>query len=314
VRELLFAGGGTIAFKTAETGAGLLGQGLDLVILDEAALIREEAWQRDLRPALSDRQGRALFISTPRGQNWFWHAWLRGQDPEQTDWQSWRFPTSANPRIAASEIEEARGLLPSRIFEQEYLAEFLADGGAVFRNVAACATVPEGLPPHPARRYTMGVDWGRSDDFTALAVLDTEYRQIVHIERFNQIGWTLQRGRLAVLAAKWKPETILAEENSMGGPNIEALQREGLPVRPFMTTPASKGPLIEALALAFEQERIGILNDPVLVGELQAYSMERLPSGVFRYSAPAGMHDDTVIATALAWHAGTHRRGGRMVR
>jgi len=39
-----------------------------------------------------------------------------------------------------------------------------------------------------------------------------------------------------------------------------------------------------------------------LVSELQAYTMERLPSGRFRYSAPAGMHDDTVIALALAWH------------
>ena len=59
--------------------------------------------------------------------------------------------------------------------------------------------------------------------------------------------------------------------------------------------------MIDALAMAFEQGAIRILNDPVLVGELQAYEMERLPSGMLRYSAPEGMHDDTVIALALAW-------------
>lgn len=70
----------------------------------------------------------------------------------------------------------------------------------------------------------------------------------------------------------------------------------------FQTTAQSKGPLIDSLALAFEKAEISVLNDPVLMGELQAYTLERLPSGRFRYGAPEGMHDDTVIALALAWH------------
>jgi len=67
------------------------------------------------------------------------------------------------------------------------------------------------------------------------------------------------------------------------------------------TTPSSKPPLIEALALAIERGEIGLINEPKLVNELQAYTMERMPSGSFRYTAPGGMHDDLVIATALAW-------------
>lgn len=69
---------------------------------------------------------------------------------------------------------------------------------------------------------------------------------------------------------------------------------------PFTTTAQSKGPLIESLALAFEQDDIAIQPEPVLLDELQAYSLERLASGRYRYNAPPGMHDDTVIALALA--------------
>ena len=68
-------------------------------------------------------------------------------------------------------------------------------------------------------------------------------------------------------------------------------------------TNASKGNMVEALGLAFERGDIRILPDPVLVGELQAYEMERLPSGMTRYSAPDGMHDDCVMSLALAWQA-----------
>lgn len=71
-------------------------------------------------------------------------------------------------------------------------------------------------------------------------------------------------------------------------------------------TAASKGPLIEALALAIERRDLALLPDDTLLGELAAYGMERLSGGGFRYSAPPGLHDDTVIALALAWHAARH--------
>ena len=81
-----------------------------------------------------------------------------------------------------------------------------------------------------------------------------------------------------------------------------------------MTTIATKTVIIETLALAFERGDVRILADPVLIGELQAYEMERLPSGLMRYSAPEGMHDDTVMALALAWAVVAEpARGGTMV-
>lgn len=312
MRRLDVAGGGVIRVRSGRDPDGLRGAGLDLAVLDEAAYLHPDVWRAAIRPALADRRGEALFLSTPRGRNWFWGVWMNGQSAAHPDWMSWRFPTAANPLIDPAEIEAARASLPERVFREEYLAEFQDDGGLVFRRVEACATVDVGEQPRAGARYVFGVDWAREDDFTCIAVLDADRRRLVALDRFNEIGWSLQRGRLAALADRWQPEAIWAEANSIGGPNIEALQAEGLPVIPFTTTATSKGPLIEALALALERDELAILRDPALLGELGAYRLERLPSGRFRYGAPPGGHDDCVIALALAWHGA--QQGGVGIR
>ena len=89
----------------------------------------------------------------------------------------------------------------------------------------------------------------------------------------------------------------------MGGPLIEQLQREGLPVYPFDTNNTSKAQAVEALALAFERGTIRIPNDAVLIGELQAFESKPLPSGMMRYEAPSGGHDDIVMALAIAFYS-----------
>jgi hypothetical protein len=93
---------------------------------------------------------------------------------------------------------------------------------------------------------------------------------------------------------------IIAESNNMGGPIVEQLHRDRLPVLAFTTTNASKSAIIEALTLAFERGDIRILNDAALIGELQAFVAKSLPSGMMRYAAPEGGHDDIVIAVAIA--------------
>jgi len=124
----------------------------------------------------------------------------------------------------------------------------------------------------------------------------------VALDRFNQIDYSLQLARLTALYERFRPRAIVAEANSMGQPLIEQLQAAGLPVVPFTTTAASKQLAVDALALAFERGSIRIIPDATLISELQAYEAERLPSGMLRYGAPSGMHDDTVMALMLAWH------------
>jgi phage terminase large subunit-like protein len=127
------------------------------------------------------------------------------------------------------------------------------------------------------------------------------------MDRFNQIDYHIQAGRIQAMADRFRPDAIVAETNSIGIPMIEQLQRLGLPIVPFTTTNASKQIAIDSLALAFERGQLRIIPDPVLMAELEAFTMEKLPSGMLRYSAPSGGHDDTVMSLAFAWHGMTGR-------
>lgn len=308
-RIITLPGGGTVQVKSANKPDSLRGEGLDYLVMDECAFIQETAWTEALRPALADRQGEAMMISTPKGRNWFWRAWMRGggesshplaQDVPD-EWQSWQLPTANNPYILASEIEAARGGLPERVFRQEFLAEFIDDAGGVFRRVMDAATAVEQERAVEGHQYLIGVDWGKQNDWTVLAVVDVTDNALVAIDRFNRIDYAVQVGRLKAMFERFQPQRIIAEANSMGEPIIEQLYREDLPVQPFTTTNATKAAIVEALALAFERSTIQIVADQALVNELQGFEMERLPSGLMRYQAPAGMHDDCVMALALAW-------------
>lgn len=300
---VVYPSGGEVAIRSADNPDSLRGEGLDLLVMDECAFIQEAAWTEGLRPALSDRGGRAVFISTPKGRNWFWRAWQRGLSGGE--WQSWKLPTSDNPYISPTEIEAARQELPELVFEQEYLAEFLESQGAVFRNILACLGATAAEPEaHVGHRIVAGVDWGKHNDFTAISVLCADCMTEVAHDRFNQIDYHFQRERLATIAERWHIDQIVAESNAMGEPVIEELHRQGLPVTAFMTTPTSKPPLIESLALTFERAEVQWLRDPIWTAELEAYERTVSPqTGRSSYSAPEGMHDDTVMARALARQA-----------
>ena len=297
--------GGVIEAWSLDTPDPARGRKYKRVIVDEAALVQrlEEAWNGAIRPTLADFQGDAWFGSTPKGRNYFWQLYQRGQDPKEKEWASWKMPTAINPVIPAAEIEAAKNSVPERYFLQEFMAEFIEDSGGVFRRVAESATATEQDKPIAGHQYAMGVDWGKTADFTVLSVLDLTTCEQVKIDRSNKVDYAVQVGRLRALCERFKPTTIIAERNSMGEPLVEHLVREGLPVQPFLTTNATKAAAVEALALAFERGELRILNDPVQIGELLAFEAERLPSGLTRYAAPEGMHDDTVMALAMAWQA-----------
>ncbi len=308
--------GGTIIFRSLDNPDNVRGYTADGVVMDEAAFIKDAAWNEVLRPMLIDTGGWAWGIGTPKGSNWFHSEFQKARDHD--DYMAWQIPTRGvkvvgnelvpaphpleNPYVPFSEIVQMWRSMPERVFEQEILGVFHSDLGGVFRRVVEAATATAQDGAIGGHEYAFGVDWGRSNDYTAIAVLDVTHSEIVALDRFNQIDYSLQLARLTALYERFRPRAIVAEANSIGQPLIEQLQGQGLPVIPFMTTAASKQIAVDALALAFERGALRIIPDPVLIAELQAYEAERLPSGMLRYGAPSGMHDDTVMALMLAWH------------
>jgi phage terminase large subunit-like protein len=112
--------------------------------------------------------------------------------------------------------------------------------------------------------------------------------------------------RLEALYHRFNLDTMTIESNSIGQPVIDALVSRGLNIIPFVTTNATKMAAIQDLQAAFEHGEIKILSDPVQIIELQSFEGERTPSGSWKYGAPSGMHDDTVMAMAIAWHGIAH--------
>jgi hypothetical protein len=296
--------GGVEHFKSADNPETLRGEGLKRVVVDEAARCKREVWEEVIRPSVSDTHGSVLFGSTPKGKNWFYEIYTRGQDPLQPEFKSWKFPTSDNPMISAEDIEHARESLPLDVFNQEYLAEFLDNQAGVFRNIAACST---SAPADPIKGgvYVGGLDLARLTDFTVLTILDAKGRQ-VFIDRFNLLDWSIQKRRIIDVVTRYNA-ALLLDSTGIGDPIFEDLRDSGLNVEGYKFTSESKGKLIEALMIAFEKGEIGITTDQTQRNELDIYEYTMNRSGSVSYNAPDGYHDDCVVALALAWWQFNHR-------
>lgn len=137
-RRIDLINGGVLEGWTTEGGDPGRSRKYALAIFDEAAKDQKlkDVWQKAIRATLSDMRGEAWFYSTPRGMDDFHEFFLRGQPGahQRNGWKSWIMPTSSNPYIAPSEIEDARSELAESIFRQEYLAEFVAEAGEYFKR------------------------------------------------------------------------------------------------------------------------------------------------------------------------------------
>ena len=127
--------GSIIALRGSENPDALRGVSLSALVVDEAAYVKQEAWEMVLRPALSDQGGPAWFITTPSGLNWFYDLWEQAH--EQSDWATFSFTTIEGGNVPKEEIEAAKRTLDERTFRQEYLASFETLSGRVFPEFGA---------------------------------------------------------------------------------------------------------------------------------------------------------------------------------
>jgi len=299
---------GFIEFKSADRGAdGLLGAGLDGLVVDEASRVSRESWEKGLRPTLGDKKGRAIFISTPKGRNWFYEMWLKGQVPN-AEIKSWKYPTSSNPFFPRDEWQTIQATTPEIILRQEYLADFLEDSATVFKNLDRCYR-GELASPAEGERYSIGVDLGKSEDFTVITVMRESDCQLVHLYKINKVDWSLQKKQIKAISTLYAPNSVWIDSTGLGDPIESDLRQAGVATRNFKFTNASKQELIEQLIVAIEQGFIGIPQVPqtqFLIDELKAFTYEILPSGRLRYTAPDGLHDDGVISLGLAVKGTAH--------
>lgn len=304
--ELVDEVGGTIEFHTAGGGA-LVSIGLDWAVCDEAGKsFPERSWTEELRPALSDRQGSAMFISTPGGRGWFYRRYERGQSEDYPEWKSWRWPTYRNPHVEDSEIDSAREELPQRIFEQEYLAEFVDETGGVFSGLddhLFTSNYELPLDPDDAEPpFASGVDLARHEDYRVIVTIDSAGR-IVYFDREQGEAWPHIQREVENVHGEYPG--VVAIDASRDNKLVADLEASGIPIEPVKFSAQRKTELVENLMAAIENDEITAPEITQLRTELEVFEYDVTRAGNIRYEAPEGFHDDTVDALALAVDART---------
>ena len=311
------AGPCRVWFLSADNPDGIRGFGFRGLVVDEAAAIPVSVWNYVLRPTLAQTLGWGVFISTPAGRNWFYDMFTRGVE-RQPGFRSFTFASNVSPYFPAQEWAEARRTLPEDVFRQEYMAEFLEDSAGVFRGVDGClieriGNREEGTGLGPV---VVGCDIAKHTDWTVLVAVDAKTGRCLEMERFNQLDWPVQRERIAAFARRWRARLVM-DATGVGDPVFDDLCRVLPQVEGFRITGNSKRELVQGLMVAVEQRRVSwpVAWD-VMTAEMKRYEYEIGPTGQVSYSAPAGYHDDCVMAFALAvWGVKTFGTGpGRMLR
>jgi len=188
---LEFPRGSVVEVKSADHPDSLVGEGLDWLVFDECASCKASIWEQYLRPTLSDKNGWALFISTPRGYNWFYDLWKRGNDPDYPEWESFRFPSWDNPHLFKEDIEEARRTLSKNAFEQEYGASFTLSSGQVYSDFDESIHVLQNDQIKIDSKWTRfrSIDFGYENPFVCLYIaVDPEDRVIIYDEYYRRHG------------------------------------------------------------------------------------------------------------------------------
>ena len=171
--------GSQIALRGADNPDSLRGVFLDFCVFDEFAMIDEKAWTEVIRPALSDRQGSAMFISTPMGRNWAFDLYNRGVDKTEHSWESFTYTTLEGGNVTEAEIESARTDMDEKQFRQEYLASFETYEGVIYYNFSRANVVEAAAIP---RTVIIGMDFNVSP---AVAVCMSRTADGLHI--FDEI-------------------------------------------------------------------------------------------------------------------------------
>lgn len=303
--DIFLKSGSKINFRLATYPSieGIRGKRFNLIILDEFSLYRVNVWESIIQPTLATRNDfKVLFMSTPRGKGLFYNLYLRGLDSNSKSWKSFHLPSSANPLVNKEFLEETKKEIPDKIFKQEYLAEFQSESGVLFENIISNISTQE----HHFTRgksYYAGIDIGFQNDYTVCSVIDEE-GSLVDWLRFNECTMEDAAERLTNMLKKWNwPYTNIENNNYQGLSAIMELMGAKM-LNQHFTTSTNKKEMIEHLIHLFQTNAIKIINDKTLIQELSDFNYFYNPkTRNIYYSAPDGIHDDTVMSLGLAHYS-----------
>ena len=302
-RKELEVFGHKLDMRSADQPERIEGFGYKFIMINEAGIVlrNEYLYYNTILPMTLDFNPDVYEGGTPKGKGLFHQLAAKADDKANTDQRFFKFTSFENPYLEKDDLQQLIDEIPKSIQEQEIHANFLEDSSTVFRNITKCATA---RPQDPVKgeRYKMGVDLARLQDFTVIAVLNSKGEQ-VFMDRFTEVDWSVQKERIKYVSKLYNNAEVWLDSTGVGDPIYEDLKKDGVRVVGYHFSNTSKKQLIQNLMISTEQERIKFFGkeiSPELINELLIFEYIMTSSGLIRYGAPTGYHDDCVISLALA--------------
>ncbi len=290
--RLTFINGASWWFKSAEIPDNLYGEDVASIVIDEASRMREEA-HHALRTTITATGGPMRVIGNVKGRrNWAWRL-ARKAEAGAPGYHYARI--TAHDAIEAglfdkAELRAAEGDLPEHVFRELYFAEASDDEGNPFGVDAIRACIGP-LSTKPVRDW--GVDLAKSVDWSVAIGLD-EDGAVAAVVRFQKPWGETTR----IFGELIGHNRAFIDSTGVGDPIVEALQADAPNITGYHFTGPSKQKLMEGLSLTIQRREV-TYPEGVIVAELECFEYIYSRTGV-RYSAPEGLHDDAVMALALA--------------
>lgn len=285
-----FITGGTISFFSGENMDAPRGSDYDILIIDEASFIKDlkYGWYNSLRPLLAKTKGKVLFISTPRGKDFFFELTKKNDK----DWKNFHFTTFDNPFIDPEEIENAKQDLPSESFKQEYLAV----AGSNKNGIVSLDVIERNTLKELSKEATaiFGIDVAATTDFTSITGLSITGNMTYH-SHFQAESWVTVEDEIA----KLPQDTLkIMDISGVGKPVYDNLINRGvLNLIGVVFTSVSKPILIKELILRLEKDELQF--NEVTANELSTFEYQLHAGGRVTYNGISGTHDDCVISLSL---------------
>ena len=310
--EIKFINSSFIFFKSAEQKDALRGYTADFLCIDECCFISDDVYYI-VAPWADAKQAPVLMVSTPFiKEGFFWNFYNYGLEKINNtvtiNWSDEQFKEDIEKILPPEKLEEYRRMLPTNQFKTEYLGEWLDDEGVVFDNFKEC------IKNNSLNTYDqlfVGLDWasGVDGDETVISIINGRGEQ-VYVDGWNNLNTTQTIEKIVGIIQPYLSQiaSITTETNSIGKPYTDLLT-EKLPqvhrtkVNGFTTTNQSKADLVSDLQVAFQENKITILEDDKQKRQISIYSAEYNPkTKTVTYNAPRGLHDDRVMALMLSYH------------
>jgi len=301
--------------RSADSPNSIVAKGYNLIIIDEAAIIDRDVFMQHILPTARRSGCKIMLISTPRGRNWFYEIYLAGQDLSRTEYISFMQPWWKRPNYPEV-LKRLMKDMPTHMREQEFEAQFIADGSGAFKNLSK---IFKGqaiqLPDIPQKweatltsesfnsdNYVVAVDFAKSADYTVIIVMSIEQRKCVYYERMNKTDYKVVLERIKRVSKAYNGADLIYDSTGVGA-GLGDFLSSSLHSMPYNFTNETKKELVNRLIVACEYAEIELPNIVTMREEFELFTYSLTKTGKLSYSAPSGKHDDTVIAVALAnWY------------